>query len=128
MELLRKFISKRKPWFFENSKVPVWLSKVAPIEINAISFGPGVWSRGSLSKTTRRHETIHYHQQLEMLFVGQWIMYAVFYLIGFVKYRDGAIAYREIPFERECYSNERKTTYLVKRPFWAWRMYLNEQK
>lgn len=128
MEFLRKFISRRSPWIFENSKVPVYLSKIAPIEINALSFGPFVFCRGLLTKTSRRHEIIHYHQQLEMLFIPQWILYAVFWLIGMVRYRDGATAYRENPFEREAYDNERKTTYLSKRALWSWRMYLNEKK
>ena len=55
-------IKNWKPKFIENSKIPVWLSKLAPIDIWAISFGVWVWCRGELSKTTRRHETIHFQQ------------------------------------------------------------------
>lgn len=113
------------PWFIENSKIPVWLSKISPINIWAISFGCWVWCRGVLNKTTRRHETIHFQQQLELLFVFQWILYGLFWLIGLVKYRDGAVAYRENPFEREAYSNERKFTYLEKRKRYAWIAYIN---
>tara|TARA_B100001029_G_C14638218_1_gene222923 strand:- start:16 stop:378 length:363 start_codon:yes stop_codon:yes gene_type:complete len=109
-----------EPKFIENSKIPVWLSKLAPIDIWAISFGVWVWCRGELSKTTRRHETIHFQQQLEMAFVFQWIAYGLFYLIGLVKYRDGETAYRENPFEREAYQNEKKYTYLEKRKRYAW--------
>ena len=79
-----------------------------------------------LSKTTRRHETIHYHQQIEMLFLGQWLLYGIFWLVGMVRYRDGKKAYRENPFEREAYDNEKKYTYLEKRPLWNWRNYLSE--
>jgi len=64
MNFLQRWISKRRPWVFENSKLPVWLSKLAPIEIWAMSFACFVVCRGEMSKTTRRHETIHYHQQL----------------------------------------------------------------
>jgi len=113
-----------KPKFIENSRVPIWLSKLAPIDISAISFGFWVWCRGELSKTSRRHETIHYQQQLELLFIGQWILYGLFYLIGLVRYRNGEEAYREIPFEREAYSNERKFTYLEKRKRYAWTHYI----
>ena len=67
MKWLQKFVSIRRPWIFENSKIPVWLSKVAPIEIWALSFACFVFCRGKLSKTTRRHETIHYHQQIQKL-------------------------------------------------------------
>lgn len=112
------------PWFIENSKVPVWLSYLAPINIFAISFGLWVWCRGTMNKTTKRHETIHYQQQLELLFVFQWILYGLFWLIGMVKYRNGEKAYRENPFEREAYDNERKLTYLEKRKRYAWTKYM----
>ena len=29
-----------KPLFIENSKIPVWLSYIAPIDIGAITLGP----------------------------------------------------------------------------------------
>ena len=99
-----------EPWIFNNSKIPVILSYLAPITIWAISFGPGVWCRGEINKTTTRHETIHYQQQLAL---------------GFVRYRfDGAKAYYENPFEREAYGNEKKPTYLAKRKRYAWVNYI----
>ena len=124
MKWFQRWISKREPWVFENSNLPVWLSKISPIEIWAFSFMCFVFCRGEMSKTTRRHETIHYHQQLEMLFVFQWIAYAVFWLIGLVRYRSGAEAYRQSPFEREAYENQKKYTYLEKRPLWNWVNYI----
>ena len=115
-----------KPWFFENSKLPVWLSKIAPIEVWAFSFAFWVCCRGKLSPETRRHETIHYQQQLEMLMIFQWIFYGLFWLIGLIKYRDGAIAYRENPFEREAYHNDKNPDYLRTRPRYAWVKYIRE--
>ena len=111
-----------KPIFIENSKVPVWLSKIAPIDIWAISFGFWVWCRGEVSEATRRHETIHYQQQLELLFVGQWILYGLFYLIGLVRYKNGEQAYRENPFEREAYTytNDAHPYYLFNRKRYCW--------
>ncbi len=95
------------PLFYENSKIPVLLSKLAPIEIYALSFGVWVWCRGIMSDRIKRHETIHYLQQLELLFVGQWLLYGIFHLINMWKYRgDGRKAYRENPFEREAYAND----------------------
>ena len=114
-----------KPKFINNSKIPVWLSKLSPIDIWAISFGFWVWCRGELSKTTKRHETIHFQQQLELGFIFQWLLYVMFWLIGLVRYRDGAVAYKENPFEREAYANERKFTYLEKRKRYAWTAYIN---
>ena len=125
---IRKFISKRKPIVFENSKIPVWLSKISPIEISALSLACFVFARGKMNKTTRRHETIHYHQQLELLFVFQWVLYALFWLFGLVRYRSPELAYRENPFEREAYSNAKKTTYLDKRPLWNWRHYIKSNE
>ncbi len=52
----------KKPIFIENSKIPVWLSKLAPIEISAITLGPIVLSRGKISEKTKLHETIHFMQ------------------------------------------------------------------
>lgn len=128
LSAIQKFISKREPIVFEDSKIPVWLSKISPIEIGALSFAFFVFSRGKLNKTSRRHETIHYHQQLELLFVFQWVLYALFWVIGLVRYRSPKLAYRENPFERECYKNEKKTTYLQKRPLWNWRHYIKSEK
>ena len=128
LRTLQKFISEREPLFYEESRVPVILSKVAPIEIGAISFAWFVFSRGKINKTTRRHEIIHYHQQIELLFVFQWILYGSFWLFGMLKYRDGKKAYYENPFEREAYANERKTTYLKKRPLWNWVNYIKVEK
>ena len=86
---MKKILLKNwRPIFIENSKIPVWLSKIAPLNIGAISFGFWVLSRGKLNETTKRHETIHFQQQLELLFIFQWILYGVFWLIGIIKYRN----------------------------------------
>tara|TARA_R110000824_G_scaffold235912_1_gene424696 strand:+ start:169 stop:525 length:357 start_codon:yes stop_codon:yes gene_type:complete len=112
-----------KPWTFEDSKIPVWLSKVAPIEIWALSFACFVFCRGKLSEETKRHETIHFQQQLEMLFVFQWFLYGLFWLIGYVKYRDGRKAYHRNPFEQEAYENESFENYLSSRKRFFWWKY-----
>jgi|TARA_R110000822_G_scaffold218432_1_gene352862 hypothetical protein len=112
-----------KPLFFENSKLPVWLSKLAPIEIGALSFAFFVWGRKELSERTKRHETIHYQQQLELLFVGQWLLYGIFWLQGYVKYRNGKKAYYRCPFEREAYENQYDKNYFEKRIRYNWRKY-----
>jgi len=109
-----------EPKFFENSRLPGILSKVAPINIWAISFGTFVWCKGTLSKTDKRHETIHYQQQLELLFVFQWVLYFVFYLVGLAKYRNGLLAYLNNPFEVEAYDNEKNEDYLLVRKRYSW--------
>ena len=113
-----------KPIFINNSKIPVWLSKLAPIEIWALSFFTFVWCRGEIAEQTKRHETIHFQQQIELLFVLQWILYGVFYLIGLIRYRSGEKAYRNNPFEREAYSNDHDEEYLPNRKRYSWIKYI----
>jgi len=129
-EKIRAFISRRRPWVFENSKLPVWLSKMPWInfEVNAFSFGPIVCCRGKISDTTRVHETIHYHQQWELLFLGQWILYAGFWIWGFFKNIKKAnrsnLAYYNNPFELEAYDKQREPNYLDHRTLYRWTKYI----
>ena len=109
-----------KPKFIAHSKLPIWLSKVAPIDIGAISFAFWVWCRGELSETTKRHETIHFQQQLELLFIFQWILYGLFWVIGFLKYRNGKKSYYQNLFEQEAYDNEDDINYLSNRKRYSW--------
>ena len=113
-------LKNKKPFFIENSTFPIFLSHFAPINIWAISLGLWVWCRGELSERTKRHETIHFQQQLELLFLGQWILYVLYYLKGLIVYRNGEKAYRENPFEREAYDNDSKEDYLAKRKRFSW--------
>ena len=113
-------MKKWKPVFVENSAVPRILSRLAPINIWAISFCGMVFCRGNLSPRVKRHETIHFQQQLEMLFVTQLVLYVAFWLFGLIKYRDGSVAYYENPFEREAYGNDGDEKYLENRPRFAW--------
>ena len=109
-----------EPKFIEKSKVPVFLSRFAPIDIGAISLIFCVFSKGKMSKTTRRHETIHFQQWIELGIVGFAILYPIFYLMGLIRTFDRTLAYLENPFEIEAYQNERKYTYLRKRKRYAW--------
>tara|TARA_Y100001938_G_C8032888_1_gene401664 strand:- start:472 stop:840 length:369 start_codon:yes stop_codon:yes gene_type:complete len=113
-----------KPVFIENSKLPVFLSIFAPIDIWAISFGFWVWCRGEMTTETKTHETIHFQQQLELLFVGQWVLYIFFYLKGLIQYRDGKTAYFQNPFEREAYANDKSEGYLLERRRFNWVNYI----
>lgn len=116
-----------KPNFYENSKVPVWLSKVAPIRIGAISLAGFVFSRGEMSEQTKRHETIHFQQQLELLFVFFFLLYGIFWILAlFVNKFDGKAAYYALPFEQEAYNHDHDLEYLPKtRVRFGWVKYLN---
>ena len=112
------------PHYIENSRVPAVLSYIAPIDIWAISLGPFVWCRGVLSERTKRHETLHYQQQLELLFVGQWVLYVLFWLWNLILCRNGAVAYMNNPFELEAYANDSKDDYLLTRKRYSWIKYV----
>ena len=112
------------PILKENSKVPVFLSRFSPIEIGAISLGLFVFSRGVMSNETKRHETIHYKQWLELGFVGFLILYPLFWLVLRIKYRSGKKAYVRNPLEREAYKNEADGNYLLTRKPYAWVKYI----
>ena len=117
-----------KPIFIENSKVPVWLSKVAPIEIYAISLGWFVWCRGVMSPVTKRHESIHFQQQLELMFLPFLLLYTLSWLHGLWKYKNPSIAYRENVFERESFSCDVIEGYLSNRKRYAWIKHFKDDK
>ena len=109
-----------RPWFFENSKVPVFLSYFTPITIGAITIGPLVFSRGEMSEVTKNHETIHWQQYIETGIIGFIFLYYLFYAINFIRYRDGELAYYMIPFEKEAYDNDNNLEYLETRKRYSW--------
>ena len=114
-----------EPLFFENSRVPVWLSKLAPIEINAITLGLFVFARGTLSERVKRHETIHFHQYKELWFIGFLLVYVYDYLYSAVIMKKGFTreAYLSIRFEQEAYGCDGEIDYLSSRSRWAWTQY-----
>ena len=123
-EFFRRFISRRRPIVFENSSIPKIVGYFSPIDPFAISFGPWVFCKEKFPERTLRHETIHYHQQLELLFVFQWVMYLAFHTKGLIKEESGEKAYRQNPFELEAYDNDEDPSYLENRELFAWRKYL----
>lgn len=119
---------KLKPFIFENSRVPGLLSKISPLNIHAVSFAWFVWCRGKITDRLRRHETIHFYQQVELLFLVQWLLYGIFYVIGRFKHGSWAEAYYNNPFEKEAYDNQYNENYFNERKYCAWTKYLQEGK
>ena len=113
------------PIFIENSKIPVWLSKIAPINISAITLGPIVLSRGVLSERVKRHETIHFMQYKELFFIGFLLIYLYDYLYAAIIKKKGFSreAYLAIRFEQEAYDNDHKEDYLENRKTFYWKKY-----
>lgn len=69
------------------------------------------------------HENIHLRQQLELIILPFYLIYSLEFIIQFIKHRNWHIAYRNISFEREAYTNEGDMNYLKKRPFWQFLKY-----
>ena len=113
-------LSRIRPLFVENSSLPKILSKIAPIDIRAIILGPLVFVKGLASPVTRRHESIHLQQQIELLFVGFYFLYIAWWVYNYITLRNGRFAYLEIPFEKEAYRNDMKEGYLQSRKRYAW--------
>src|SRR5687767_3766450 len=93
-----------------------------------LSFFIFIW----ISKLTKdeeklvRHEKFHFLQQIEMLFIFHWILYAFFYIVARSKGHGHYAAYRHNPFELEAYANEGEASYLKKRKVFAWVSYVSE--
>ena len=71
------------------------------------------------------HEKIHTKEIIENFIVGFYVLYCIFYIINIIKYKNHEDAYRNIPFEREAYENEKDLAYLSKRTVYAWIGYIN---
>ena len=111
-----------KPIFVENSIVPRILSIVSPISIGAITLGFIVFGRRKINEKTRRHETIHFQQFLETLFIGFLILYFYDWIKGCITYRNAQTAYFMIRAEQEAFNNENDASYLERRKRWKWIM------
>lgn len=77
-----------------------------------------------MDQRLKRHETIHFFQQLELLIVLHWVLYLVFWLVGLIKYRDAEEAYYCNPMEQEAFDNDNNETYLQTRTPYAWVKYV----
>ena len=109
-----------KPIFIENSKIPVLLSKIAPINIGAITLGFIVFSRGEMTEKTKQHETIHFQQFLETLFIGFLLLYVYDYIMNYIRFRNGTLSYFNIRAEKEAYLHDETPDYLETRKRWRW--------
>jgi hypothetical protein len=70
------------------------------------------------------HEKIHLRQQLELLILPFYIFYVLEYIIRLIQYKNKDLAYRNISFEREAYTNENDSDYLKNRSFFGFLNYI----
>lgn len=97
----------------------------------AMTLWPFIFLRKGwyLTQRTRRHETIHARQQLELLAlpclpVLFLLWYGVEWIVRSIQYRSFHQGYRNICFEREAYDNDTYVDYLDRRHPYAWLRYL----
>lgn len=112
------------PLFFENSKIPGLLSKISPIEIEAISLGIAVFSKEKMNEQTKNHESIHFRQWVELGFIGFLILYPAFWIRNRLRGMNGELAYFKSPFELEAYQFQNDLKYLERRHNYAWLHFL----
>lgn len=95
-----------------------------PRGYKAITLGCFIFVRKGtvLSDVDIRHESIHWEQEKELLFIGFYILYVFEFCMKFMDYENWHRAYRKISFEREAYAHEQETDYLTRRKHYAmWR-------
>lgn len=93
------------------------------LHVSGMALWPFVLIRdkdGLADEVLLRHERIHHRQQLELLVVPFYLMYAVNYVFNLIRYRNRKKAYMEIIFEREAYSMDNDKNYLRQRRPYAW--------
>jgi len=69
------------------------------------------------------HERIHLKQQLELLVLPFYLIYCLEYLVRLFQYKSWHLAYRNISFEREAFTNEKDLDYLKSRSLWNFMKY-----
>ena len=118
-----KWLAKREPIICENSRAVGLLQRILPFDLSKISIAGFVLCDQKISKTARQYEKIRYVQRLELLFVGYWLMYTYYYVKSVFINKSLSKACEQNPFALEAKKNERKRTYLSKRPLLNWKSY-----
>lgn len=75
-----------------------------------------------LTEQTIAHEKIHAAQMKELLFVFFYLLYALEWVVLYVRYKDANRAYFNVSFEKEAYKYQGYSHYLRARKHFAqWR-------
>jgi len=98
-----------------------------PKGYNGITIYPFVFLKRKVlgqDKILVNHERIHLRQQIELLILPFYLWYVIEFLIRLFQYKTWHLAYKNISFEREAYSNEVNLNYLKSRRFWRFLKYV----
>jgi hypothetical protein len=99
---------------------------LTPRGFRGLTFFPFVFLMNKedvLDKVFVNHEKIHLRQQLELLVLPFYVWYVIEFLIRWIITKDKNVAYRNISFEKEAYTNEKDLNYLKSRSFWIFLNY-----
>lgn len=99
---------------------------LTPRGFRGLTFFPFVFLMNKedvLDKVFVNHEKIHLRQQLELLVLPFYVWYVIEFLIRWIITKDKNVAYRNISFEKEAYTNEKDLNYLKSRSFWKFLNY-----
>lgn len=99
------------------------------LSANAMAIYPFIILQNKHQKTNKilvNHERIHLRQQLELLILPFYLLYTLNYLVNLIRFKNHYLAYFNIRFEREAYTNERNLSYLSHRKFCSWFRYRSQ--
>lgn len=106
----------------------IFISKyIVPKGFIGITLYPFIFLKKKDLKTNWvliNHEKIHLKQQLELLVIFFYLFYGFEYLIKLLIYKDRYLAYHNISFEREAYTNEFDLDYTKTRRLWSFIYYM----
>ena len=104
-----------------------FLSKIQGFRVGGFAFFPWIFINRPMPTTkvakkiwkkTVNHESIHWYQNVELLWVGFLLLYGLNYIVNLFIYKNHYEAYRNVVFEREAYENAWKLNYLPETRRW----------
>ncbi len=102
-----------------------------PKGFSGFTFFPFVFLKKKEDKMNRvllNHERIHIRQQFELLILPFFVWYFLEYFFRLMQYRNSKKAYYNISFEREAYSNDNDSNYLLNRRLYSFFAYIKSEK
>lgn len=109
-----------KPFYIYCNWICNLASWINNFKVDGIEFIPFfVILRKGSSPQLKNHETIHFKQQVECLFVFWYLIYISQYLFNLIKMKHYD-AYKNICFEKEAYKNQQNFNYIKTRKIFNW--------
>lgn len=103
-------------------------------DYDAMAVWPFIFVKGEVKESSIKHEKIHFEQQKELLLIGFYILYVLFFVVRFLFLFLADLnksfqecwdsAYYWNPFEKEAYTHEQNENYCKERKHFAWFKYL----